>query len=299
MSSPIPNFVVIGAAKAGTTSLHGWLAQHPQIFVPRQKELHYFAGAWLRQNSAGPGDSRVLQNLAASWDDYLAHYRAANGKRAIGDVSPSYFYCWSSREEMQRRLGDPKIILLLRDPLQKAFSQYTHLLRDGRETLPFRQALEAEPERTAKGYGALWRYVGAAQYAEPTARFLDTFGADRMKVILFEDFVHAPAHGLRELFAFLGVDPELEIDTSDVRNRSGAPHSRVIAGMLNSPALRRFARSLLPSPLVTGIGRRLTRMNTSDKPVLDDDSRAFITERVAADVAQLEKLLARETGWLN
>lgn len=299
MPRAIPNFVVIGAAKAGTTSLHGWLAQHPQIFVPRQKELHYFAGAWLRENSAGPGDARALQDLAGSWDDYLAHYREADGERAIGDVSPSYFYWWPSRREMQLRLGDPKIILLLRDPVHKALSQYAHLLRDGRETVPFREALALEPERAARGFGALWRYVGAALYAEPTARFLETFGPDRLTVLLFEDMVRAPADSLRQLFTFLGVDPDVEIDTNEVRNRSGAPRSRVVAGMLNSQSAREFARSVLPAPLVTAVGRRLTHMNTGAKPVLDDASRVFITERVSPDVARLEQILGRRTGWLS
>lgn len=299
MPDPVPNFVVIGAPKAGTTSLHGWLEQHPQIFVPPNKELHYFASPWLHDNSAGPGDRRVLQDLVGSWDAYLAHYRDARASRAIGDVSPSYFYWWSSRDELRRRLGDPKIILLLRDPRQKAFSQYTHLLRDGRETLSFREALEAEPERTAKGFGDLWRYVGSVRYAEPTARFLETFGAERMKVMLFEDLVRAPGDSLREIFIFLGVDPDVEIDTGDVRNRSGAPRSRAVAGMLNSPALRELARSVLPRSLVTAVGRRFTVLNTGAKPVIDEESSAFITDRVAADVARLENLLGLETGWLT
>ena len=97
MSGAIPNFVVIGAAKAGTTSLHGWLAQHPQVFVPRQKELHFFAEPWLRENCRGPGDKRKLQHLAANCRDYLAHYLDADGYVAIGDVSPSYFSWWPSR----------------------------------------------------------------------------------------------------------------------------------------------------------------------------------------------------------
>ena len=193
MTARAPNFVVIGAAKAGTTSLHGWLSQHPEIFVPAQKELHFFAGPWLRENSNGPGDARVLQDLAPSWDAYLAHYKEAGSARAVGDISPSYFAWWPSRDAIRERLDDPKIILLLRHPVEKAFSQYTHLLRDGRETLSFWDGLQAEPERSAKHYGALWRYLEGASYALPTQRYLEAFGPDRMQVLWFEDLVRDPS----------------------------------------------------------------------------------------------------------
>jgi hypothetical protein len=292
-----PNFVVIGAAKAGTTSLHGWLAQHPEIFVPRQKELHFFAADWLRENSKGPGDARVLQDLPPDWDAYLAHYEGAGAARAVGDVSPSYLVAPDAAGAIRARLGDPRIVLLLRDPVQKAFSQYTHLLRDGRETLTFWEGLQAEPERIGKGYGALWRYLAAAAYLEPTRRYLEAFGCERVKVILFDDLVRDPAAALRELFTFLGVDPGVAIDTSEVRNRSGAPRSPALAALVNHPTLRRLARSVLPVGLVAKAGSKLTTMNTGEKPLLDERSRDWLRVQLADDVRALEALLEQRTGW--
>lgn len=297
MPAPRPNFVLIGAAKAGTTSLHRWLGQHPDVFVPRQKELHYFAAPWLRENCSGPGDARTLQDIPPDWDAYLAHYAAADGRRAVGDMSPSYFAWWPSRDAIRQRLGRPNIVLLLRDPVEKAYSQYMHLVRDGRETLSFADALAAEPERTARGFGALWRYVASVRYAEPTERFIEAFGADRVRVLFFEELVRDPAGTLRDILGFLGVDPDVPIDTSEVRNRSGAPKSRALAAMLNNPALRRAARSLLPGGLVARLGRRATAMNTGAKPALDERSRAQIRERVKDDVVRLTSLLGRAPPW--
>lgn len=299
LTDAIPNFVVIGAAKAGTTSLHGWLSQHPQVFVPGQKELHFFAEPWLRENCRGPGDERKLQHLAADWHDYLAHYRDAGGYTAIGDVSPSYFSWWPSRDAIRQRLGEPRILLLLRDPVGKAFSQYTHLLRDGREKLSFWEGLQAEPDRIARGYGAIWRYLGGASYAEPTERFLETFGRDRMKILFFEDLISRPHDVLRETFEFLGVAPDVRINTSDVRNRSGAPKSRWIAGTLNNPSLRRMARAVLPAAFVARVGARATELNAGAKPVLDEQSREFIRERIAPDLRRLARLLDRKPVWLD
>ena len=286
----IPNFVVIGASKAGTTSLYSWLRQHPEIFIPRRKELNFFAREWLWKNSNGPGDAVTTKDLAPTWDDYITHYQNAAGRKAIGDVSPSYFAWPGSADEMKARLKDPKIILLLRDPVHRAFSQYTHLLRDGRETLSFWEGLQAEPERVALGYEALWRYVGGARYAEPTAHFLGTFGRERVKILFFEDLARNPQATLREIFSFLDVDPDVPIDTSKILNRSGAPRSKAFAWALNDAGLRQLVRQVLPTSLVTQIGRRLTAMNTGVKPALDERSRIWLAERVADDMIRLQTL---------
>jgi hypothetical protein len=238
----VPNFVVIGASKAGTSSLYAWLRQHPDIFVPRQKELNFFARGWLEKNSNGPGDSVTTKDLAPTWDAYLAHYRDAGARTAVGDVSPSYFAWPGSADEIKARLGDPKILLVLRNPIQKAFSQYTHLLRDGRETLSFWDGLQAEPDRARRGFEALWRYLGCARYSKATERFMRTFSRKRMKVLFFEDLARDPGATLRDILRFLDVDPDAPIDTSEVRNRSGAPRSKALASVLNSPGLREAAR---------------------------------------------------------
>jgi hypothetical protein len=299
MTVKIPNFIVIGAAKAGTTSLHAWLTQHPDIFLPKQKELHFFAAEWLREHSHGPGDERVLKDLAPTWDAYLAHFRDADGHRAVGEISPSYFAWWPSRESIRRHLDDPRIVLILRDPVQKAFSQYAHLIRDGRESLTFWEGLQAESGRKARGFGALWLYLESACYAVPTQRFLETFGRERMKILYFEDLVRDPKPTLRELFEFLGVDPDVPLDTGGVSNRSGVPRSRLLTTVVNDPRLRRIARSLLPANLVTRIGRKATELNTGKKPVLDDRSKAFLLEHTLEDRKRLAQLLDRPVAWLE
>ena len=177
----------------------------PRYFVSQQKSLHFFAKDWVLENANGPGDKRLLMLMTSTWDSYLAHFRGAEGKKAIGDFSPSYFWWWPSRESIRERLPDAKIILMLRDPVQKAFSQYTHLIRDGRETLSFWDALQAEPERKARRYGGLWLYRESACYAESTERFLEYFGPDRMRIYFFEDLIRDPTIVLKDIFRFLGV----------------------------------------------------------------------------------------------
>ena len=297
MTGRAPNFLVIGAAKSGTTSLHDWLGQHPDVFVSRQKGLHFFAADWLRDNANGPGDTGHIQHMASDWNAYLAHFGEADGARAVGDCSPSYFSWWPSRDAIRDRLPDVRIILMLRDPVQKAFSQYTHLVRDGRESLPFWDALQAEPGRKANRYGALWLYRESACYAEPTERFLEYFGPDRMRIFFFEDMVRSPRAVLAQIFRFLGVAEGAEIRTDEARHRSGAPRSRLLAATVNHPGLRRIARKALPGPLVARIGAKATELNTGPKPVLDDRSRAFLLEETQADRQRLSRLLGQPLPW--
>lgn len=297
MSAPQPNFLVVGAAKCGTTSLHYWLGQHPDVFVSKQKGLHHFAADWLAQNANGPGDRRHLKDMAVTWEQYLAHFREATAHRAVGDFSPSYFSWWPSRDAIRARLGRPRIILSLRDPVQKAFSQYTHLIRDGRESLTFWDALQAEPERKARGYGALWLYRESACYAEATERFLEYFGPDGMRIHMFEEIIRDPQAALREIFTFLGVDPEFRIASSEPRHKSGAPRSRLLAAAVNDPTLRKIARKLLPAALVAKVGTRATELNTGAKPVLDERSRQFLLEKTAQDRARMKAILGRSLPW--
>jgi hypothetical protein len=299
MVARLPNFVVVGAAKCGTTSLWQYLSQHPDVFLPRRrKELHHFAADAVRANSAGPGDSRAVEDLCATWEEYLAQFAEAGDEKAVGDVSPSYFAYPDSAEAIRDRLGSPRIVLILRDPVQKAFSQYSHLLRDGRETLPFWEALQAEPERRAKGYGALWRYVDSGRYAPPLARFIEVFGRDRVLVLFFEDLVRDPAATMRQLFVFLDVDPGVAIDTRGVFNRSGAPRSRRLASLLTQQnPLRSLARRLLPPRLTAAVAWWIVGLNTGGKPELDPRARRLLQEALAADAEQLGRILGRAPAW--
>lgn len=111
----LPNFIVIGAPRCGTTSLFEYIRQHPDIYLPSQKELHYFSYVHLRKNCYGPGDDLVLARLPATFFEYQAHYAAVTTESAIGEISPSYLYWSDSSERILDELGRIKIVIMLRD----------------------------------------------------------------------------------------------------------------------------------------------------------------------------------------
>ena len=155
----LPNFIVIGAPKSGTTSLFYYLGQHPDIYLPVRKELHFFSYEELSKRNHGPGDAEIVGNLCATYEQYVAHYRDVKTERAIGEVSPSYLYYSASAERIYSMLGSIKIIAILRNPIDKAYSQYMHLKRDGREDLDFTHALREECRRQGMGWSDIWYYA--------------------------------------------------------------------------------------------------------------------------------------------
>jgi hypothetical protein len=198
----LPNLVVAGAPKCGTTSLYHYLKQHPEVYLPPRKDLHYFTREHLARDTAGPGDTAVLQHLCKDRAAYEAEFAGARGEKVLGDISPSYFDFAEVAPAMRRELGDARVVILLRDPVAKAFSQYMHLVRDGRETLSFYDALQAEADRASRHWSMIWRYVSSSIYAGRLSGYLDAFGADRVRIYLFEEFVAQPQATLIDLWRF-------------------------------------------------------------------------------------------------
>lgn len=149
-----PNFLIIGAAKAGTTSLYHYLAQHPQVFLSANKEPHFFALENNPPDYKGPGDEQGVRSRITDWQSYLALFSKATGQhRAIGEASTLYLYHPDAPSNIHRHLPDMKMIALLRNPVDAAYSAFGHMYREGREPCnDFMQALKEEDHRVAENW---------------------------------------------------------------------------------------------------------------------------------------------------
>jgi hypothetical protein len=296
----LPNFLIVGAAKSGTTSLHYYLQQHPDIYLPARKELHYFAREYMFRLTGGPGDRNVLSYVCRTQEEYESAYAKVTRQSAVGEISPSYLYFSDVNEEIKRELRDPKIIMILRNPLQKAFSQYMHLVRDNREMLDFYDALMAEGERIERDWAAMWRYAESSLYSSRVQRYMDVFGERNVRIFLYDDLVASPERLVRDLLEFIGVDPEQPIDFGKVHNRSGKPRSRFVSNLLTRPnPLRDLAKRILPSETTYMLKLRLQDLNTGAKGTIDGRSRAYLKEFCAQDVQDLQQIVGRPLNWLD
>ncbi len=294
-----PNFIVIGAPKSGTTSLYYYLKQHPDVYLPVQKELHYFSFNQLMKNTNGPGDRQTLNSLCANWSEYERHYSAVQGENAIGDISPSYMY-FGVQERIRQELGLIKIVVMLRNPVEKAYSQYMHLIRDQRETLPFYEALLAEESRKEQGWSDFWRYAESSLYAERLQAYMNCFGRENVHVILFDQFIKESQSAMVSLFKFLGLNVNVTVNTQETYNRTGKARSIKVANFLNQPSiLKSLFKRITPDAWRIALRLRVMDSNTADKDEIDGHSAEYLREYFSEDIGNLEKIIGKSLGWLE
>jgi hypothetical protein len=285
----LPDFLVIGAYKSGSTALHEALRAHPQVFVPAQKGPSFFAF-----DGVAEPDRPLPPGTVRSWDDYRALFDQAPAGAVCGEVSPEYLANPRAAGRIRDRVPHVRLVAILRNPVERAFSDYLMYVRDGLEPeADFGRALDAQAERrrTAAPTGY---YVETGFYGRQLRPYFETFPRERIQVHLFEDFAADPGGVLRSLFAFLGVDPALGRTPERAVNVSGIPRNALVAAAVRggrrlAPLLPAAVRSRAKATLARGL----------DRPELAPEHRRRLVELYREDVAELERLLDRPLDrWL-
>ena len=289
----LPNFFIAGVSRSGTTSLYHYMSQHPLIDFPELKEPRYFSHGSVVLPQKGPGDYTVDQKLVATWDDYCAIYEGLENT-FIGDASSEYLYNYKSViPETLKRLGDIPIILMLRNPVDRSYSAYNNLVRDGRETLPFEQALEKEEERKEANFDEMWHYTSVSKYSKSVDAFKANFS--KVKVLIFEEFIENPEKYVAEIFDFMGA-PQLErVNTATTYSKSGNPKSKLITLLFGrNSSLGNTIRNIVFSILGRTNVEKLGKYLMSENKELSKDIRIRLFEYFASDIEELEKVLGRD-----
>jgi hypothetical protein len=294
-----PGVVIGGAPKSGTTALYYYLKQHPGFCLPQKKELHYFSRAPLERTTGGPGDRFILAEIPKTFEDYLQHFRHCEENQLAVDISPSYLYHQEAAEKIRGLLPDAQIIFILRNPVEKAFSQYLHLIGAGREHLPFRTAIDREQERRTQGYSDMWLYRQSGYYADAIEHYLHVFGEDSVKTFYHEEFLASPSQVLREICEFVGAKADFAFqEVADV-NRSGSPRSALLAKLFLAPnAFTYLLRRAVPGNFGRRVRKMLKDRNTGVKPLLPEDLRATLLDGFKNDILRVEELVGRPSGWI-
>jgi hypothetical protein len=271
-----PNLFVVGAPKAGTTSLWQHLDRHPDIWMAPVKEPQYFSGVWYDEPS------------------YLRLFEPGMRFGLRGEASPTYLAAPGVAERIKHASPDARIVIMLRDPVDRAYSKYSQEANRAAETRSFAAAVEEQIREPAPD-GRPSAYVGSSLYADAVARYLGTFGS-QVHVIVFEEFARDTRAEVRKLFAFLDVDPDVA-DRLDVTatNTFAVPRSSVGEFVQHSRRIRTTARRVTPRR-VYSLGRRLL-LKSAHKPPLDSEVDARLTEYFRPDVERLQGVLGRELPW--
>lgn len=275
----LPNFLVIGAMKAGTTTIYDYLRQHPSVYMTYPiKEPKYFCVG---------GEGKNFYIPVKSFEKYEALFNEVEGETAIGEASANYLAFPPAAQKIRDTLPDVRLIASLRDPVERAYSLYQMNLRntDHNRDVPFLDALKRDH----------WLSQG---YYENIKRFHTVFGRDRVRVILFDDLVAQPVRTMRALFAFLDVDPGFDLKITGISNPGGVPRFKVLHHLLASKTSKEFGRRYLPDALVEGVKR--IRNRNLRKQGITQTERAAAAAHFRDDTLRTQDLIGTDLGrWLT
>lgn len=224
-SQRVPDFVIAGVARAGTTSLANWLAQHPELHLSPVKETNFFARPEL--GTKGPGDHwldtppefeadggmrKAHFARIETWEEYRRCFTPGKpGARWCGEASVSYAFYPEAAARIAKANPECRIVFVLRDPVSRAISNYSLFRKLGFETLSLEEALTAEERRIAEGYQFCWAYAGLSRYRQMIARYREHFPAAQIHLVKFEALLgRRDEKSWRALMRFLDVDPSFD-----------------------------------------------------------------------------------------
>ncbi len=297
----MPNFLVIGAAKSGTTALYYALRQHPEIYMSPKKEPNFFALEGDRPAYRGPGDQQAInRHSITSLAAYQRLFAGVSQEPAVGEASTSYLYHARAPERIRHYVPNAKLIVILRHPVERAYSSFLHLVRDRREPLAdFAQALQAEQARIRDHWEHIWHYTRMGFYSVQLERYFNAFDAGQIRVHLYDEWVSNPLQVIRETFRFLGVDERFVPDLSLRPNVSGIPRNQLLQTLVTK--LNPVEAADNPFPFTRLFARRAVSIANHNlvKPPIPDAVRTELGGVFREDIVKLQDLIQRDLAiWL-
>ncbi|MFD1316841.1 sulfotransferase family protein [Namhaeicola litoreus] len=301
-----PNFLIVGAAKSGSTSLYQYINQHPEVFMPINKEPNFFVSEYQELTSKKCPSFQVdRKRMVYKEDDYFKLFDEANPKhKAIGEATVTYLYKPKyAIPKIKKYLDDPKIIIILRNPVKRAFSHYSYARELGFENEEFSNALQLESERLNNNWSSTFAYLDQGLYSHQVQAYIDTF--TNVHVIILEEFIKDPQRYLKEVYRFLNIDDKFQNTFAEEHNVSGLPrfklfHKFLIHDNRTKDFIKKFFGSVISEETLRKIARKSRRLNQTMRLTMDEDTKDYLEAFYRNDIILLEKLLNKNLDvWNN
>jgi hypothetical protein len=312
----LPNFFIVGAPKAGTTSLYQYLRQHPQVYMSPVKETHYFCSEVRPENFTAEERPRVLREaeafkdylrgdlrqerfggLIAQWEDYVTLFRNATDEIAIGEATPLYLWSRTAARNIAARFPHAKIIISLRNPIDRAFSQYLHMVAVGATRRSLHEQIEADLSCRSTQIGAEWPFLEYGRYCEQIKRYLAEFPRSQIHISLYEELERTPAELLANLFRFLDVDSGFHADIAVRYNEPRIPRLARVTQLMKRSSWWPYLHKLAVGPFGAVLRRAMLRPRATLR--MDPAARALLADYYREEITQLAQLLERDLrSWL-
>jgi hypothetical protein len=312
-----PNFFVVGVAKAGTTSLYHMLGSHPEIYLTPIKETNYFArkdldfdnfrpdfkhnttidvGKYIQEGMSYPIHcANVIETR-----HYLALYQNVKEEKALGEICNSYIFCPKAMGEIYLEFPQAKIIVMLRNPIERAFSGYIMNLREGKILSDsFLEEIKKDEQLEVVKWGETISYLKIGLYYEQIKRIFQYFPKEQVRIYLYDDYKTDKKSVMRDMYSFLEVDDTFFPASDKIVNEAGLPRYKYLNYFIAQTGfLRKWARSILGEK-----GKKLaSKMMYSNEniPKISEEERSYLSAYYKEDVEKLSNLLNRDLkDWLS
>ena len=308
-----PNLFIVGIAKSATTSLYHHLKQHPDIYFPDKdlypdtlyslKEPRYFSHTYHTYPHTGPGDEKIIdRRTIKDLDTYLYYYTKSDGEKYLGDASADNLYYYETADDIFAFNPDAKIIISLRNPIDRAYSAYAHMRKGFRENLTFEKALMEEENRLEKNYEFLWAYKKCGLYYEGVKHYIDVFGRENVHIVLFDDMKSDIKRVLGNICSFLQIEAYPFPDTDRIHNKSNAPKIGIKTTVYKTLFVDRGLSNRIVKKLFSKETRRRIqlRYEQGKQETIKKSTEEYLLDYYREDIEKLQELLGIDLSrWLR
>ncbi len=291
-----PDFLIIGAAKAGTTALFKAIARHPQICVALTKEPRYFAFPGARPQFPCPGGEHAAAGIVWDTQEYLALYGKWLPGQRSGEASTTYLMHPEAPANAHARVPDARLIAILRHPVDRAYSHWLHQRHQGMEEFSdFEEALAAEHRRRELGWRQSWQYRPNGCYGSQLQGWLQYYPREQLLILFYDDWKADPQGLLRQVFAHIGVDPNVPVAVTRENVSSMQPRwSWLHHQLVRDSALRRWTQRNLPPWIGSTVTKSVNSVNLAQGPRLDPSLRNQLAAGFHAEIDIVEAITGRD-----
>ncbi|MFT5229587.1 MAG: hypothetical protein ACI9EV_002741 [Urechidicola sp.] len=292
-----PNFLFVGTAKAGTTSIYHYLSQHPDISIP-VKETFYFLRDIYENNHLDYPKQRPIKDLVLTEDQYSGIYENETPEKRVGEIGTGYLYHHDvAIPRIKETLGDPKILIILRNPVTRCFSSHMHFVKDLHEKRSFSEALEQEKQRMDQGWDFMWHHKALGLYADQVKAYLESFS--NVKVLISEEFSSNREETITDIFNFLGLVDMEGFQNLKTHNPSGVPKNARIQKFIThenplKSLVRPVFRMVFSQEKRDKIRKTAKAKNLDKGQQIPSDLANQLKEFYRPDIEKLEKLLNKD-----
>ncbi|MCA1983374.1 sulfotransferase family protein [Nocardioides nematodiphilus] len=304
--APRPDFLIVGAPKAGTTALHSAIARHPDVFMTSPKEAKYFlCDDAPPPHWRGPGDKHSQQEWIWRRSEYEALFAPAPAHALRGESTPFYLWSRGAHRRIASMLPEVKLIAVVRDPIDRAYSNWMHLWSDGLEPVAdFTTAFGMERARIEGGYAPFWHYRDLGLYGEQLQHLYEYVDPERVLVMRYRELIDDPAAAVDRACCFLGLPPghvgEIPVDNGRLYAEPGW-RTRTVGPVVRGGAwLAQFAPPQVWRRAAPALIRQLRGSGAAHRPLLAPEQRAALIDVFAEDIALLTEVTGQDFAqWLS